>query len=77
MYLKRTYFHYYSFTILFQNTTVRNLTRPLMFVNEFVRPGSEEEITLLDIASGHLEHLNLKHVVGKIKNLYANRNLLT
>ncbi|XP_076104870.1 uncharacterized protein LOC143073320 [Mytilus galloprovincialis] len=56
-----------------ENTTVRNLTRPLMFVNEFVRPGSEEEITLLDIASGHLEHLNLKHVAKletKLASLY-------
>ncbi|CAG2234348.1 unnamed protein product [Mytilus edulis] len=58
---------------LAENTTVRNLTRPLMFVNEFVRPGSEEEITLLDIASGHLEHLNLKHVAKletKLASLY-------
>ncbi|XP_052102124.1 uncharacterized protein LOC127735799 [Mytilus californianus] len=56
-----------------ENATVRNLTRPLMFVNEFVRPGSEEEITLLDIASGHLEHLNLKHVAKletKLASLY-------
>jgi hypothetical protein len=32
-------------------------------MNEFVHPRYEEEITLLDIASGHLDHLNLKHVV--------------
>ena len=40
-------------------------------MNEFVKPGSEGEITLLDIASGQLDHLNLKHVVCLFSEYYT------
>ena len=52
-----------------------------MFMNEFVHPRYQEEITLLDIASGQLDHLNLKHVVcianrKKCTNEFMNEKLI-
>ncbi|KAL3866767.1 hypothetical protein ACJMK2_044043 [Sinanodonta woodiana] len=45
-----------------ENTTNEKLARPLIFFNEFIQPKAQREVTLLDVAMGQLEHLNLKHV---------------
>ena len=36
----------------------------MLFYNEFIHPSQQNDVTLLDVASGTLEHLNLKHVVS-------------
>ena len=47
-----------------KNSAIDKMTRPAVLMEEFLKPGSQGEVTLLDMASGRLEHLNLKHVVG-------------
>ncbi|XP_041368614.1 uncharacterized protein LOC121382960 isoform X2 [Gigantopelta aegis] len=56
-----------------ENCSKQTLSRPLMFMNKFILPGREEEVTLLNIASGKLDHVNLKHVAqleSKLSLLY-------
>lgn len=45
-----------------ENRTTEKLSRQLLFYNEFIHPSRQNDVTLLDVASGTLEHLNLKQV---------------
>ncbi|KAJ8304587.1 hypothetical protein KUTeg_018170, partial [Tegillarca granosa] len=45
-----------------ENTSTDRLAIPLVFMNEFLKPGKQEETTVFDIALGKTENLNLKHV---------------
>lgn len=56
-----------------ENKTTENLSRPLKFTSDFLQSSKESDVTLLDVASGRLEHLNLKHVTKletKLSSLY-------
>ncbi|KAJ8304594.1 hypothetical protein KUTeg_018177 [Tegillarca granosa] len=53
-----------------ENTSTDRLAIPLVFMNEFLKPGKQEETTVFDIALGKTENLNLKHV-GKLETKLA------
>ncbi|KAK3098152.1 hypothetical protein FSP39_016676, partial [Pinctada imbricata] len=53
-----------------ENSTTEKLNRTAILLDDFIKPGCQGEITLLDIASGKLDHLNLKHV-GKLETKLA------
>ncbi|XP_060563014.1 uncharacterized protein LOC132722523 [Ruditapes philippinarum] len=56
-----------------ENRSTENLSRPLKFTSDFLQSSREHDVTLLEIASGNLEHLNLKHVTKletKLSSLY-------
>ncbi|XP_067666732.1 uncharacterized protein [Haliotis asinina] len=56
-----------------QNSSQEHLSKPLLLMNDFLRPGLQKDHTLLDVASGKLEHLNLKRVSqveAKLSSLY-------
>lgn len=56
-----------------ENRTTEKLSRQLLFYNEFIHPSLQNDVTLLDVASGSLEHLNLKQVTKletKLSTLY-------
>lgn len=56
-----------------ENRTTEKLSRQLLFYNEFIHQSRQNDVTLLDIASGSLEHLNLKQVAKletKLSTLY-------
>ena len=52
-----------DFCCFYQNRTTEKLSRQLLFYNEFIHPLRENDVTLLEVASGSLDHLNLKQVV--------------
>lgn len=53
-----------------ENKTTQSLSKPLLFYNDFLQPGRERDVSLLDVASGNIEHLNLKHV-AKLESLLS------
>ncbi|KAL5004560.1 hypothetical protein ScPMuIL_018016 [Solemya velum] len=50
-----------------ENNTTDKLSRPILLMSDFLKPSRQDDLTLLDIASGNLEFLNLKHV-GKLES---------
>ena len=49
----------------FQNTSAEHVARPIGMLDKFLRPSTHHHpFTILDICSGSLEHINLKHVVS-------------
>ncbi|XP_074648508.1 uncharacterized protein LOC141903981 [Tubulanus polymorphus] len=46
------------------NTSAETLAKPALIVGEFVKPDLKEngDVSLLDVCSGNLDHINLKHV---------------
>ncbi|XP_069137315.1 uncharacterized protein [Argopecten irradians] len=56
-----------------ENCSTQTQGQALMFMNAFTKPQSSQNCTLLDIASGRLDYLNLKHVSKletKLSSLY-------
>ncbi|OWF44479.1 uncharacterized protein LOC110458338 [Mizuhopecten yessoensis] len=56
-----------------ENSSTQAQGQALMFMNAFIKPNSSQGCTLLDVASGRLDYLNLKHVSkleGKLSSLY-------
>ncbi|XP_045216264.2 girdin-like [Mercenaria mercenaria] len=56
-----------------ENRSTENLSRPFKFTSDFLQCSKESNVTLLEVASGNLEHLNLKHVAKletKLSSLY-------
>ncbi|CAH1797527.1 unnamed protein product [Owenia fusiformis] len=50
-----------------ENNSVQNLSRPSLMMSDFTRHTDEDPVTLMEICSGTLEHLYLKHV-GKLES---------
>lgn len=42
--------------------------QPFLCMSDFLKPQMEEEMTLFDVSSGKLDHLNLKQVVSNVPN---------
>lgn len=55
----------YSVFFTFQNSSHEKLFQPFLCMSEFLKPQRQEDITLFDVASGKLDHINLKQVVRK------------
>ncbi|XP_013381684.1 uncharacterized protein LOC106152590 isoform X2 [Lingula anatina] len=56
-----------------ENVTTEKLAKPLLFMSDFVKHSPSEPVTLLEVCSGNLDHINLKHVAkleSKLTNLY-------
>ncbi|XP_060067224.1 uncharacterized protein LOC132547486 [Ylistrum balloti] len=56
-----------------ENCSTQTQGQALMFMNTFIKPDSFQQCTMLDIASGKLDYLNLKHVAkleSKLSSLY-------
>ncbi|XP_055956379.1 uncharacterized protein LOC126818094 isoform X2 [Patella vulgata] len=56
-----------------ENNSKENLIKPTMFINDFIKKKNQEDLTLLDITSGQMSHINLKHVgqlESKLSQLY-------
>ncbi|XP_033750158.1 uncharacterized protein LOC117334575 isoform X1 [Pecten maximus] len=56
-----------------ENCSTQTQGQALMFMNAFIKPQSFQNCTLLDIASGRLDYINLKHVSkleSKLSSLY-------
>ena len=48
-----------------KNSAHDKLFQPFLCITDFVKPQKQEVITLFDVASGNLDHLNLKQVVSE------------
>ncbi|KAH3837019.1 uncharacterized protein LOC127876875 [Dreissena polymorpha] len=56
-----------------ENTTSQQLSQPLKHFSEFLQTQKEGEVSMLEVAMGTLEHLNIKHVTKletKLSTLY-------
>ncbi|XP_071794000.1 uncharacterized protein [Asterias amurensis] len=66
---------------LYKNVEANNperLSRPILFMGSFLKPSAEEDgVTLLDVCSGKIDHLNLKQVAKLESKLFSlHRQLL-
>ncbi|XP_038079445.1 uncharacterized protein LOC119746535 [Patiria miniata] len=67
---------------LFKNVEANNperSTRPILYMGSFLKPSAEEDgVTLLDVCSGKIEHLNLKQIAKLESKLFSlHRHLQT
>lgn len=56
-----------------ENSSHEKLFQPFLCMSEFLKPQREEDLTLFDVASGKLDHINLKQVTKletKLASLY-------
>ncbi|KAK2142827.1 hypothetical protein LSH36_909g00018 [Paralvinella palmiformis] len=63
-----------------ENTNAENVEKPIVMLERFLRPTLDKPVTLLDVCSGSLEHINLKHVAkleSKLSQLYRQLMLVS
>ena len=49
---------------MLQNSASENYARPLLMMDKFVKQTPRRAVSLYDVCSGSIEHINLKHVVS-------------
>ena len=49
---------------ILQDSSPENCVRPLLMMDKFVKQAPRRTVSLFDVCSGSIEHINLKHVVS-------------